>query len=862
MDCLSDTMVARLVEGIASPTERLDATSHLDQCAACRAIVAPALGDAPATVAGPSDRYILRRELIRGGMGQIWLAYDKALGREVALKCPRQELAHTHRFAQEVAVLTALSHPAIVPILDAGWLDSATPYFAMPLLQGRPLDRFVTKAQLSSRLQCVRRLSSVVEAVAHAHSLGILHRDIKPQNIFMGDFGECLLLDWGLAKQTGRPDAGASDIRHVSPVLVYDATAQTQTGHGMGTPGFAAPEQMAGQACDERADVYGLGCVLYFVLTGGAVTADAANHLAEAGVPRDLSTVILRAMAFAPADRYASARELAQELERFFAGAMVEAYEYSAQERVWRFIRTHNTAFVVGAVAIALLAAAGSFFLHRVTTERDVAMAATERAWGERRRARQLADLALTDVAETLGNTEQFDVMLQFASALEAELETDSPLGLPTSDRGEEAMTSARLAYLLAQIQAERLELNAGRRYVARALHELNEAESSAASPLEIGLLRAKVWRKQWELQFEVSREDAMAALASSRAAVEALLVMPWVARDVYAFYARLLVTYARQASNRGDYGGALNELALADAAWRKYAATSEAATMDLYFSIAAEQTRALLGLQRVGEAVDAAAAAVAQLRAVPRERDRRSNQAIALLAIAGRAIARNDHHEEGLALMRESYALQKEALLGGKESVVALNELRRVAREIARYTDDNTEALQLGRDGVDIGRKLVALTATTETKHELASELLSLAKRQGSAGRAMCDEALGIMAGLDANNAIIVRNHSVMLVDCAALDEVAGDRVRARTRRAEAVRHAHAAFSMKAIPATQLGYTKAVTEWLRSASRIEWVEMASHVAAAKALLAKAQSPVEKELAAIFASNVHRVRGW
>jgi serine/threonine protein kinase len=242
-------------------------------------------------------KYRLLGLLGRGGMGSVYAARDLGLDREVAIKVSSEPLR------EEARVLAQLEHPSIVPVHDEGVLPDGRRYYVMKRVRGTRLDAWARgEVTLRDRLRLFER---ICEAIAFAHARGVLHRDLKPQNIMVGEFGEGLVMDWGLAR------------RIESPAVPGKAVA--------GTPGYMAPEQARGDgaATDARTDVYGLGAVLH--------------SLVGAGAPKPVAALCAKAMAEEPAARYASALELAHDVRRFLDGERVHAYQESLPERVARF---------------------------------------------------------------------------------------------------------------------------------------------------------------------------------------------------------------------------------------------------------------------------------------------------------------------------------------------------------------------------------------------------------------------------------------------------------------------------------------------------------------------------------------------
>jgi serine/threonine protein kinase len=348
--------------------------------------------DAPATVSmggvtSDGQRFRVLRPHARGGLGAVFVALDAELNREVALK---QILDHhaddansRTRFVIEAEITGGLEHPGIVPVYGLGSYGDGRPYYAMRFIRGDSLKDAIAAFHADSTLKAdpgkrslavrklLRRFVDVCNAIEYAHSRGVLHRDIKPANVVLGKHGETLVVDWGLAKPMGRPDSTSDAAERTLVPSSASGSAETLPGSALGTPAYMSPEQAAGdlEHLGPRSDVYSLGATLYCALTGRpAFEGDdlgAILHAVQKGaftpprsldptIDRALEAVCLKAMATKPDGRYATARAMADEVERWAADEPVTAWEEPLGRRSRRWMRRNRTAVTGAAVALMM----------------------------------------------------------------------------------------------------------------------------------------------------------------------------------------------------------------------------------------------------------------------------------------------------------------------------------------------------------------------------------------------------------------------------------------------------------------------------------------------------------------------------
>ena len=302
---------------------------------------------------GHGARYTLRDRLGEGGMGEVYLCADHRIGRDIAMKVIRAERGShpdaRSRFLREARVQGQLEHPSIVPVYDLARDGNGSAYFTMRRLRGKTFEQVLQELRDGApatvrewtRHKLLTAFTSVCLAIEFAHSRGVVHRDLKPDNVMLGDFGEVYVLDWGLAKVVdGRAAGPESDrARTLTPVPADEDAPRTAVGAVMGTPGYMAPEQAVGDGgrVDARTDVYALGALLFEILTlaplhergtsdevirSTVLGADARPSVRAPArdIAPELDAICVRATAVKRDDRYASARELYDAVESFLAG--------------------------------------------------------------------------------------------------------------------------------------------------------------------------------------------------------------------------------------------------------------------------------------------------------------------------------------------------------------------------------------------------------------------------------------------------------------------------------------------------------------------------------------------------------------
>ena len=451
---LSSITVLQEFKDIADPDVQANLTTSSGRGFTLNAPTGPVAG----------SRFRILRPHAKGGLGEVFVANDEELNREVALKeiqvLHAFDPEHRSRFLLEAEITGGLEHPGIVPVYGLGSYPDGRPYYAMRFIKGDSLlesirrfheknksDRDPHLRSLALR-KLLGRFVDVCQAIAYAHSRGILHRDLKPGNVMLGKYGETLVVDWGLAKAAKGASRLVSDdsspaeetIAHVAKTAAFPKAASappnqeqmltprsstasqgvTQMGQAIGTPAYMSPEQAAGRLdqLGPASDVYSLGATLYHLLTGvpSIVGEDIGELLLRVqrgeiqpprvvapSVPLALDSVCRKAMALNPADRYASAHQLAAEIERWLADEPVKAYPEPARARLGRWGRKHPT--LVVSVLVFLTVALPLLLMGTAVVNRQKEMAQRNYELAEQQRLRAEANFRLAREA-----VDRFDV--------------------------------------------------------------------------------------------------------------------------------------------------------------------------------------------------------------------------------------------------------------------------------------------------------------------------------------------------------------------------------------------------------------------------------------------------------------------
>ena len=375
-------------------------------------------GDLFSVTPEPQGRYLLKgeseadAEIGRGGLGRVLLTFDRHMAREIAIKellpdtdaepngdwqqgnAPALIGPGVSHFLQEAKITGQLEHPSIVPVYEIGRRSDGTYYYAMKLVRGRTLaDALDECDEYLTRIKLLDHFADLCQAIAYAHSKHVIHRDIKPSNVMVGEFGETVVLDWGLAKFI---EGAESREKGTRPEEGSDSDMQ---GDIVGTPAYMSPEQTRGgfDRIDERSDVWSLGVLLYKMLTGklpfaGNSMLEVMDRIREQPLtpileicpeaPADLAAVAEKALEKNSENRYSNAKELADEISAFQTGARIGAYEYTSFELLKRFAIKNKALSAMTLISIVMLII-GTVVIFQAYRNAERARDAAEKARAE-----------------------------------------------------------------------------------------------------------------------------------------------------------------------------------------------------------------------------------------------------------------------------------------------------------------------------------------------------------------------------------------------------------------------------------------------------------------------------------------------
>jgi tetratricopeptide (TPR) repeat protein len=498
------------------------------RCARCHSQVQ--VGEPAAAVEKPVQtlgKYEMGELLGKGGMGAVRRAYDKELGRAVAIKFMTgvSEEEDLKRFRREAQVMAKLQHPNIVQVYEVGEHEDR-PYIVMQLIDGKPL----TRVRFQDVPQMLRKFEAICRAVDYAHSQGIIHRDIKPDNMMLDARGQVFIMDFGLAR---RQDARGS---------------MSKTGTAIGTPAYMAPEQAAGRVSevDRSSDVYSLGASLYWLTThrvpfGGTdalqilmkvVTQEVTPpRMVNPKIPPEVETIVLKAMSKEKERRYRSAKELADDVRRYLGGEPIQARPPSFTYRFRKKIAKHPWVLAIPGVVLLAVGFAVSMGLQRSSQGRDFLQEA-DRAYaaGDFARAQEHYDKAAALGVSDAGSKMRRADCVARTRALEEEARAKRELELlqPVLDRARRHLEAARAMRLQAVWQHDRFleELRRSRESCDAVLAKMPRSALALS-------IRGRAWIEEGEFDRGLSDLEAAGAnLEHGKATLEVFLYRRWSGVD------------------------------------------------------------------------------------------------------------------------------------------------------------------------------------------------------------------------------------------------------------------------------------------------------------------------------------------
>jgi serine/threonine protein kinase/Flp pilus assembly protein TadD len=540
------------------------------------------------------QRFRILRPHARGGLGAVFVALDSELHREVALK----QILENHaddppsrdRFVAEAEITGGLEHPGVVPVYGLGTYDSGRPYYAMRFIKGDSLKEAIKhfhadKASKNDFRQhslelrkLLRRFLDVCNAIDYAHSRGVIHRDIKPANIILGKHGETLVVDWGLAKVVGRVDPSGGE-QTIAPSS--GGSSDTVPGSVLGTPAYMSSEQASGDLdqVGPLSDVYSLGATLYCLLTGKPPFAGddigeilrkvrTGNFLAPREVnptlDKALEAICTKAMATGPADRYATCRALAEDIERWMADETVAAYHDPWMRTLSRWLTRHRTGVTAAAAALLVgLVGLGSVAAVQTRARNDLDRTNGELTAANTRVTEANADLTQANIDLDLerrraeaNETEAISAVKKFRDAVATNPELKNN---PSLEQLRKTLLKEPLAFFKSLCD----RLQAARDTRPKSLERLAEAS------FDLGTLTQEIG----------DRQDALIAYRGSLATYQKLADSSPAVAEYQSRLANSHLSLAAVLKTTGDFAAALKATGFALEIFQKLADASPTVT-------------------------------------------------------------------------------------------------------------------------------------------------------------------------------------------------------------------------------------------------------------------------------------------
>lgn len=513
-----------------------------------------ATADAPTVISAPAEgapteanppretfkprNYEIGKMVARGGMGAILQVKDLNIGRPVAMKVmlsgTESSPEGVQRFIHEAKVNGQLEHPNIVPVHELGEDDQGQPFYTMKFVNGITLQDILKKIKEGDKVTLLKYplthlltiFQKVCDAVAYANSKGIVHRDLKPANIMVGNFGEVLVMDWGLAKSVSQKEKASSLLNRRAMAIkkepaqqVQESDAsQTMDGMILGTPNFMAPEQAEGKIdeIDARTDIYTLGGILYNLLSletpirsqavtvmieaitrgdirplssfnpsskGHSGDTNTLHHLTDGTIPESLAAVAMKALAVKPENRYQSVKELQADIEAYQGGFATGAEQAGVYKQLTLLLKRHKKETTLVAVGLAILITVVSGFIIRVRAERDRALSSEQLAQAKSEESRKQRDLAMASEREAREARKQEQLARADAEKKSEESRQQRDLAMASEKKAVVATQLEQVARTDAEKKSEESRLRLVRLNVASGTRLMNDGDLLGSLP-------------------------------------------------------------------------------------------------------------------------------------------------------------------------------------------------------------------------------------------------------------------------------------------------------------------------------------------------------------------------------------------